>query len=140
MSLSCSCGDWDGDYGSWAWYPPENKDFAPFDQKRRRRCENCNELINIGAPCIEFPRIRAPYNYIEYKIKGDEIPFSPCYLCEKCGEIWLNLDALGYCVEPWDLEHTLAEYHKKTGWKPGKGPGPALEPGPEPGTQSAPRA
>lgn len=128
MSL-CSCHEWERDYGSWAWFPPDPKDFTRFSEKRRRRCENCNELVNIGAPCLEFPRLRAPRDEIEERIKGEEIPYHELLLCEKCGEIWLNLDALGYCVEPWDLEDQLAEYHEETGWEPGKGPGPATREG-----------
>lgn len=40
-------------------------------------------------------------------------------MCERCGEISLNLHALGYCIflEEVNMEEMLKEYHKITGFK-----------------------
>jgi hypothetical protein len=47
------------------------------------------------------------------------IRISDHYQCERCGEIWLNLQALGFeCLAPGeDMVDALAEYHEMTGWK-----------------------
>jgi hypothetical protein len=54
MSLSCSCGEWDGD----GWYWKQSGDFTTLTGKRRKRCVSCNELIDIGSECVEFERSR----------------------------------------------------------------------------------
>ena len=129
MTLSCTCGDWDGEPGTWAYYPP--KDFSILKTTRRKRCKSCNGLIDLGATCLEFPRIRAPYEGVEEKIYGEcgEIPIASYFMCEACGEIWLNLSDLGYCMQPRDdMREALKDYQKETGWEPGKGPGPKEAP------------
>jgi len=44
------------------------------------------------------------------------------FQCERCGEIWLNLTALGYeCLSPGEnMEQALKEYHDMTGFEPAK--------------------
>lgn len=119
MSLSCSCVDYDGEPGTWAYYHPE--DFTILETKRRKRCSSCKELIGIGSECLEFRRIRAPYTEIEENISGTEIPIASLFMCEKCGEIWLNLTAAGYCLTPEDnMERDLKEYWETTGFQPEK--------------------
>ena len=115
MSLYCSCPEWDGGPGSWVYYSPH--DFTKLKTKRRKRCSSCEELIDIGADCLKFQRNRAPYTEIERDIKGDEIEIAPLYMCEACGEIYLNLEDIGYCLNPCDdMEACLKYYHELTGF------------------------
>lgn len=129
MTLSCSCpyGDeWDGGPGDWLYMYSTPRDFKPLETSKRKRCVSCNALINIGAPCLIFPRYRNPYSDIEAEIIGFDwngeppIRIADHYHCEKCGEIFLNLEDLGYCLSPRDnMPDTLAEYHELTGFKKG---------------------
>jgi hypothetical protein len=70
-----------------------------------------------------FTRIRSPISDIEERIFGEEVPIAPLYMCEKCSEIYLNLEAAGYCLsitEP--MQEALEEYWELTGFKPTEGP------------------
>ena len=128
MSLSCTCYEYDGEPGSWAFYPPD--DFTPLQTKRRKRCSSCGSLIDIGAECLLFLRTRCPNSEIEEKIYGAgvEIPMSNLYMCAECGEIYLNLEAAGYCLSPEDdMFENLHEYWETTGFDPKK-----YEPDPRP--------
>lgn len=133
MSLSCSC-DWDHDYdpGDWCYdlCRIDSYRFNLLATRRRVRCCSCNQLIDIGALCIRHQRHRYPYDEIESQIKcgcdieqafQDEptIKIADHYQCERCGEIWLNLQALGYeCLSPSEnMEESLAEYHELSGWR-----------------------
>lgn len=118
--LSCSCPEWDGDYGTYCWFEPN--DFSKFEQNRRKRCKSCGDLIDIGSTCLEFQRIRSAYTEIEEHIRGEEIPAPSYYWCEKCGEIYFNLTAIGYCLTPTDCAiDAIEEYWDLTGFKPKKG-------------------
>jgi len=112
MGLSCSCGEWDGD--GWAFY--STGDFTTLQTKRRKRCCSCKELIDIGSTVVEFRRFRYAITEVEYKIYGDgeEISMAPWYMCEACGEIYLNLDALGFCpdIEDDSMPELLREYQE----------------------------
>ena len=118
MSLSCSCSfEFDGD----GWFWTCNNDFTELKSKRRKRCCSCNELISVGAECVELERFRWPRDDIEVRIYGEceDIQIASWYLCEKCGEHFLNLDALGYCYNIGDnVMDNLREYHKMTGFEP----------------------
>jgi len=107
VGLSCSCG---GDYD---WYYNAPEDFIKFKPKRRKRCCSCGELINIGSDCLEFDR----YKISEY---GDEIYLASKFMCEKCGEIFLNLSDLGYCltIGIYSMQECLEEYWELTGFEP----------------------
>jgi predicted RNA-binding Zn-ribbon protein involved in translation (DUF1610 family) len=109
--ISCSCND---DY-EWWYQPPD--DFSTFDSTRRKRCVSCNDLIDIGTDCIKLECFRDPHNDIEERIWGSEVQLANKYLCEKCGEIFLNLGSLGYCVSVDNLQEDLAEYWELTGFK-----------------------
>jgi len=105
-------------------------EFRPFDRSRRKRCVSCNALIDHGADCLEFKRMQYPQNEVQAKIYGDwdvEITLPSYFICETCGEIYLNLWALGYeCMNPQNgMQKYLDEYHDLTGWVPGMGPGPS---------------
>jgi hypothetical protein len=70
--------------------------------------------------CIRFERVRYPYTKIEANIhdfdwhNGGEpnIKMSPIYICEKCGEIYLNLHSVGFeCVYPTEnMNDLLKDY------------------------------
>jgi len=114
--LSCSCGEWDGD----GWTYTSYGDFSTLNTKRRRRCCSCKELIDVGSLCLEFERYRYPNNEIEIRIYGDdaaEVYLASWYMCENCSEIYLNLDALGYCLEiNLNMNDYLKEYQEMTGF------------------------
>ena len=133
MTLSCSC-DWHPDYypGDWLYYfcQIESYKFRPLETNRRVRCCSCQDLINIGALCIRHRRHRYPYDEIESRIKCgcdlDDVFCDPPTIsianhhqCERCGEIWLNLQSLGFeCLSPNEnMADALAEYHDLAGWK-----------------------
>ena len=124
MPLLCSCdydgyepdpGDWEFD---WTWH--SKIDFEPFQKWVSKRCVSCNELIRFGNLCLEFGRSRYPYNEIEARITGTDwdsfeepsIKIPPVYQCEKCGEIYLNLDSVGFeCIVPSeDMNDLLKQY------------------------------
>lgn len=118
MSLTCSCQEWDGD--GWAYYHPH--DFKPFDKKRRKRCCSCNDLIEIGSQALEFYRVRYAQDDVEFRIYGDdqEIYIASYWMCEKCGEHYLNLNELGFCIDidQDNMLELLKEYQEMTGFKP----------------------
>jgi len=106
MPLTCGCGyDWEP--GQLICYGGE--DFEPLLTSRRKRCRSCKELIEIRALCVKFEIYKIPEHEVEINIHGEdgEIRMAPRYLCEKCGEIYLNLKAVGFrCV--W-VEENMAE-------------------------------
>ena len=126
MGLSCECPFMefeDLDPGEWV-YMYSSVDFRPLNTSKRKRCQSCNSLIDIGALCLEFPRYRSPYTDIEADIIGFDwngeppIKISSHYHCERCGEIFLNLEDAGYCMMPYDdMQESLKEYHGITGFK-----------------------
>lgn len=112
--LSCSC---DIDGSDWTYYPPN--DFVEFDEIRRKRCCSCNSLIDHWQPSLKFQRARDPRTDIEECIWGDEVYMAPWHMCEWCGEIFLNLDALGYCHNLGDsIKEDLEDYWDLTGFTP----------------------
>lgn len=95
MGLSCSCNDYDGD-GWWYMGPEEYTNLAT---KRRRRCCSCHAPINVGDLCVRFPRYFDPgEDSIKWKIWGEGAPLASWYMCEKCGDQYFNLTALGFCI------------------------------------------
>jgi hypothetical protein len=114
--LSCSCPEWDGEPGTWCYYIPD--DFTKLKGKRRKRCCSCNKLIDIGSDCLEFTREKAANDEIEERIRGEVFSISSFWMCERCGEIYLNLNALGYCMVPTDeMTEALREYHEISGFQ-----------------------
>lgn len=126
MPLTCSCDydGWEYDAGSWYFeYLIKDLDFEPFNELRRKRCISCNELIDFQSPCVRFYRVRYPYTDVEAKFAGyfdledalgdtATIKGTDLFQCEKCGEIYLNLESLGFeCLAPAeDMRATLKEY------------------------------
>ena len=120
--LSCSCSyndEYDGD--GWTYYIPI--DFTILETKRRRRCRSCNELIDVGARCVEFERFQYPQNETQCDIMGGwdlEMDLASYYHCESCGEKYLNLTAAGYCLHITDdMRKAMKDYHEMTGFKKG---------------------
>lgn len=132
MSLQCSWdNEWDGD--GWYWIRRENcngiihaggkreYDMEFFRQlwtKRSRKCKSCGAKIKPGEVCVEFERYRGCQHEIEFRIydETEGVPMASWFLCESCGEVHANLDALGYCVDIQDdMTALLAEYHKEHG-------------------------
>lgn len=113
MTLSCSCDPvWD------YWYSPSD-DFVSMVVGRRKRCCSCHRLINPCDLCIRLDRYRAALSDVEEKILGYEVVLAPWYLCETCGEIYLNLEDAGYCYYAGDdLREALADYWDTTGFVP----------------------
>ncbi len=112
--LSCDCPS----YNESDWYYLAATDFSVLETKRGRRCRSCNCLIAVGSCCLIFDRERWAADDIEFKIYGDDpIEMAPWYHCEKCGEIFLNLEAAGYCLNPSDnMAAALKEYWELTGF------------------------
>lgn len=116
MSLNCHC---DSEYD---FYFDEPEWFEPLATKRRKRCASCRALLNIGQEVLKFECYRYPLTDIEEKIYGEcgEIQMASKYHCEKCGEVFLNLAAYGYCVDPTvNMDELLREHWEYTGFEPG---------------------
>lgn len=114
MPLTCECPEIDNA----AWYYDPPADFTVLDTSRRKRCSSCGKLIDVGAECLKFHRWRGPRSDVEEWIYGDEIPLADWWMCEKCGEHFLNLEALGYCISPDEnVMELLLEYQEMTGFR-----------------------
>lgn len=121
MALSCNC-DFEPEPGDWYWYPPEDFTRMPV-LKRRKKCVSCNSILEPKSLVLRFNRCKIPDTDVECKIYGvdGEIPLAAWYLCERCGEIWLNLADIGYkCVNPNDVIKAQKEYWEMTGFDPEK--------------------
>ena len=111
MPLSCSC-DYDYEPGQKICY--HGQDFEPLQTSKRKRCQSCKGLINIGDFSVKFDMCKVPEHEIEINIYGEdgEVPMAPKYLCEKCGEIYHNLSSVGFeCL--WvgeNMPEMLQEY------------------------------
>lgn len=116
MSLSCFCGEWDGE--GVAWFGP--KDYKPLPGLRSRRCASCKDLIAPTELCGAFSRMRAPKDDIEMRIHGEdaEIFLADWFFCETCTDLYFSLEELGYCISLGDdnmkeLIKEYAEQHKE---------------------------
>ena len=110
MPLSCSCDEWDGD--GVGWIVPN--DFSELKTKKARRCKSCRALIKPNSQVLEFKRIRYPNSEIELKIYSEytELPMASWYLCGDCGEMFMNFDDLGFCVNPDENMKDLLELYQ----------------------------
>jgi len=110
MSLSCEC-DYDGDA---EWYYNTPDDYAPLSTKRSRKCCSCKERIAVGDLSLRFSRWKHPeYGSIAEKIygEGSEIPIADWWMCERCGDLYLSLAELKFCVDPGDdMRELVREY------------------------------
>ncbi len=113
MNLSCECGEWDSEWdnnGEW-WYIPRDLSLLHF---ARKKCSSCKKIIKVSETCLKFERAKDD----EW---GDEVEIEPHFMCKHCGEIFLNLTDIGYCLEiNANMDKDLAEYHKITGFVSGE--------------------
>ncbi len=118
--LSCEC-DYDDYDNDAVWYYNVPEWFQVHLPTRRKRCKSCGKFIAIGDECLEFERSRDARSEIEERIYGsgwDAVPLASYYHCKDCGEIYLNLSAIGYCIPPdTDMQKALQEYHELSGFK-----------------------
>jgi len=110
MPLSCSCNEWDGE--GTGWITPNN--FSELRTKKAQRCKSCRVLIRPGQQVLKFKRIRYPNSEIELKIYNEdtELPMASWYLCSNCGEMFMNFDDLGFCVNPDENMKDLLELYQ----------------------------
>lgn len=112
MPLICGC--YDDEPGMLRSYC--HGDFEPLQTSRRKRCQSCKELIDIGAFSVRFGIIKVPEYEIEINMYGEdgEVPMADRYLCEECGEIYLNLLSVGFkCIFPSEnMRELLKEYQR----------------------------
>ena len=105
MGLTCECGD---DYD---WFYTTPTDYSELATSKRKRCVSCNDLIDIGAVSVQFHSWRKPNHDIEESIYGDEVPMASKYMCESCGDMYFNLEALGFCVNLGDsMKDLMSDY------------------------------
>ena len=93
--------------------------FSKLSSSRSKRCCSCKILINPGKTCIELSRFRWPKSEIEIKIfgEGSELKIASWYLCEQCGEHFLNLTSIGFCYRAGEnIMEMLKEYQEMTGF------------------------
>ena len=97
MSLSCDCSD-DYDF----YYEPPN-DYKTIDKDKK--CCSCKQEIKAGELLLEF-------NYFEIDEDLEEEYRRSDFMCEKCGDIYLSLEELGFCINlGYSMEALLNEYH-----------------------------
>ena len=128
--ISCDC-DFYEEPGPGQWYYTGNLllTFEPLKSTKQKRCCSCDKLISIGDICLVFIRHRYPHTEIEARITGTDwglneeppIKIANQYHCEICGEIYLNLSNLGYCIFPAEnMGAVLKEYHELSNFKGAK--------------------
>jgi predicted RNA-binding Zn-ribbon protein involved in translation (DUF1610 family) len=113
MGLICGCNiDWYPEPGDWYWNGKVS-DYEPLPFKKTKKCCSCGEKIKPGDLSIAHFRVKCPDSDIEVKIYGEEgeIPLASDWMCERCGDLFLSLEALGYCVNPReDMRDLIREY------------------------------
>ena len=121
MTLSCDC---DYDYSDCDFWYEQPNDFVKFKGSKDTKCCSCNKLIEKNNTCLEFERYR---NYDEELDDIDDededgeyvdhsnhpVRIDNLFMCEACGEIYLNLTDIGYCVSIDDRMSVLMEEYKK---------------------------
>ena len=106
--LSCDNDFYEDD--EWFYYPPD--DFSIYDRKLSAKCCSCNNIINYGDVGVTFSR---GFNDEE---NDSEINIDDYFMCENCGEIYLNLRAIGFShYLNTDIRKDLKDYHELTGFK-----------------------
>ncbi len=112
MSLPCYC-DFDGVDAPWYFLPAN--DYEALGTKRRQRCRSCKELIDLGAICLRFARTREARDAVEERIYGENDPeaiaLADWYFCERCADLFLSLEELGFCLSiEDDMRQVVKEY------------------------------
>jgi hypothetical protein len=107
----------------WFYYPPG--DYSTLSTKRARKCSSCGERIAVGDLCCKFDRRKVPEHDIEVRIWGEdgEIPLAPCFICERCGDLYWSMSDLGFeCVGPHENMLELVREYATTYGKGGMPP------------------
>lgn len=94
-----------------------------IESEKPDKCQSCKKDINTGDLCISIERYRYPNDELEAKNTGYDdleeameneatIKMDDHYICEKCGEIFLNLQNVGFeCLSPSEnMPDALREY------------------------------
>ena len=124
MGLSCSCSDeWDGD--GWYWElkqetvghdPLETEYFFHLAADKSRRCCSCQSKIRPGDLALVFKRYQSSNAFQYERLGWETVEIAPWYMCERCGEQYLNLEDLGYCIDiAENMFDLLAEYREMHG-------------------------
>lgn len=111
--LSCGCG-YEGDIDLPFYYIPT--DFSIFKSFKKTECVSCSKKLKRFDLSVKFTWfVLKQYEYDEvYKLNGIN------YMCEECGEKYLNLTALDFCIEIGpgvSMDDYMEEYHDMTGFK-----------------------
>lgn len=93
--------------------PPEMAYFFPLETKRSRKCCSCGTKIKVNDLSLRFNRWRGPTEFEEKIFGYEEIPIASWYMCEKCGEIYLNLESLGFCINIEDNMNGLLKDYRE---------------------------
>lgn len=116
MPLSCDC-----DYGECEYYADPDEDFSVA--KEDCKCNSCHKKIKSGETILHFTCYRGadPDSENPEDIKaeedGDWVWLPDEYFCERCAEIYLNLNEAGYCVCSGEyMPDLLKEYQEMTGF------------------------
>lgn len=119
MALSCICDD-DFDY-----YADPNENFSTA--KQDCRCKSCSKKIKAGETVLRFHcwRPADPDSDDPVDIQADEdgcdVDLPDEFHCERCGEIYMNLYEIGYCLCSGEhMPSLLKEYQEMTGFDPEK--------------------
>lgn len=109
MGLTCSC-DFEPEPGMVCW---EDLVTTKLATKTKRKCHSCCTTIEIGEDCASSRRYKVPDTDVEIRIYGEdgEIPRAPKFICEKCHDLALNLEELGYCMQPWEDQRELVKQY-----------------------------
>lgn len=98
MGLSCEClGDYDYFYAC-------DDEFKKAESKHI--CYSCKAEINYGDLCLGF-------DTYEVDEDGNDFNNEYEYYCETCGEIFLNLDELGFCLNFEDNMRDMLDEYKR---------------------------
>lgn len=116
MSLHCATA-YGGDDFDWYWAWSPDDDPKPLATVRSRKCCSCKVRLKPGDQAAAIERWRNPVTDIEERIAGDEVPLATWYLCEKCFDLSLSLDELGYCFDLGNqsLADQIKEYKAEGG-------------------------
>lgn len=113
MSLSCSC-----DYDDCEYFFEPDEDFSVFSGAKPKRCESCRKKIFDGETVLKMHCFRYAEDEERDDTGEDYVDIPDEFHCEKCGEIFLNLKAAGYCFNLGDdMQEALMEYQEMTGFK-----------------------
>ena len=107
MSLTCHCSN------EYDFYYMRPKNFTTLRTRKRKRCSSCKTLICRGTTVLIFNTWREPKTDIEERIYRGEVPMARKYMCEKCGDQFMNLSELGFCIDPTENMFELLQDYQE---------------------------